>query len=88
MKIPAGTIKRIHVNQHNIRANVKNELEAPGKFDLLPEVTVKTSKGNIKGMVAEINGPSKVVSVNYNGSTPLSCGARVWIETHAEVVVS
>lgn len=88
MKIPAGTIKRIHVNQHNIRANRKNELEAPGKFDALPEITVKTSKGNIKGMVAEIDGPSKVVSVYADGCNQLSCGARVWIETHAEVIVS
>ena len=32
----------------------------------------------------EIKGPSKVV---YSPDKPLSCGAKVWIETQAEVVV-
>jgi len=32
----------------------------------------------------EILGPSKVV---YSEDKPLSCGAHVWIETQAQVVV-
>jgi hypothetical protein len=32
----------------------------------------------------EIKGPSKLV---YSPDKPLSCGARVWVETEAEVEV-
>lgn len=67
-------IKRIHVNQHNIRANNKGED--------LPVITVKTSKRNIKCSSVEIHGPSIVV---YQPNKPLACGAKVWIETKAEV---
>jgi hypothetical protein len=69
--------KRIHVNMHNIRANKKNGGN-------LPVVTVKTYKSNIKGSGVEIHGPSRVV---YSPDKPLSCGARVWIETNAHVTV-
>jgi hypothetical protein len=71
-------IKRIHVNQHVIRRNTKtNEREAP--------LTVKTSRGNFRGDSVQIEGASEVV---YSPDRPLACGARVWIETHAPVVVS
>lgn len=73
-------LKRIHINQHNIRYNAK-----AGKGEQLkPVVSVKTSKGNYKGMTADIQGESKVV---YSESKPLSCGAKVWIETRAKVVL-
>jgi hypothetical protein len=65
----------IHVNQHVIRANAKN-----GTND--PALTVKTYKTNTYAHEVEIKGPSKVV---YS-EKPLSCGARVWIETQAEVL--
>ena len=78
MKLPEGTIKRIHVNQHLIRYNTKNP------DDLQPVLTCKTSKGNFKGNAVHIYGPSAVV---YSDSSPLSCGARVWIQTTAEVDV-
>jgi hypothetical protein len=70
--------KIIHVNQHVIRANAKN-----GTND--PVLTVKTYKSNDYAYEVEINGPCKIV---YRPETPLSCGARVWIETQAEVVLT
>ena len=73
--IKAGTIKRIHVNQHVIRDNKRNGTKEPA-------LTVKTSKTNYKCHDVMIEGPSRVV---YSPDFPLSCGARVWIETDAEL---
>jgi len=67
----------IHVNQHVIRANTKN-----GTND--PVLTIKNYKSNTYAREVEILGPSKIV---YSSDKPLSCGARVWIETEAEVAV-
>jgi len=67
--------KRIHINQHVIRANKKN-----GTTD--PVITIKTNKQNVYADRVEIRGPSNVV---YSPDKPLSCGARVWIETEAPV---
>ena len=47
-------------------------------------LTVKTYKSNTYGHTATINGPSEVV---YRPQKPVGCGARVWIETKAEVAV-
>lgn len=66
----------IHVNQHVIRRNAKE-----GTND--PCLTVKTYKSNTYAHEVDIKGPSKVV---YSPDKPLSCGAKVWIETEAEVV--
>lgn len=66
----------IHINQHVIKANTKN-----GTSD--PVITCKTYKDNFYGHEAEfISG--KVV---YSPHKPLSCGARVWIETNEPVKV-
>ena len=64
----------IHVNQHKVRAGE-------------PEVlTVKTYKSNDYASEAEILVDGKVVaSVVYRPDNPLSCGAKVWIETEGEV---
>ena len=70
--------KKIHVNQHKIRSNKKNNLNEP-------VITVKTSKSNDYGHEVEILGPSKIV---YSPDKPLSCGAKVWIETEAEVKIT
>ena len=70
-------VTRIHVNQHNIRANKKNGTD-------LPIVTVKRGKQNMYGHVVEIEGPSVVV---YSPDKPLSCGAHVWVETLSVVRV-
>lgn len=69
-------IKRIHVNQHHIKHNAKNPT------DLKPVLTVKTSKSNTKTDRVRIDGPCEVV---YSPDKPLSCGAKVWIETTSEV---
>ena len=62
---------KIHVNQHVVRSNKKH-----GKKE--PVLTVKTYKSNTYAHEVEINGPSKVI---YSPDKPLSCGARLWIET-------
>ena len=68
--------KRIHVNQHVIRSNKKNNEKEP-------VITVKTYKSNDYCHEAIIDGPSKVV---YSPDKPLPCGAKVWIETDANVI--
>ena len=50
-----------------------------------PVITVKTSHSNRYAHQVEIQGPSKVI---YRPEKPLSCGARVWIETDSEVNLS
>ena len=65
---------RIHVNQHKIRSNLKHNLKAE------PVITAKTSKSNTYAHEVKIKGPSKVI---YSPDKPLSCGARVWIETES-----
>ena len=69
--------KYIHVNQHRIRSNSKHNKNEP-------VLTVKTYKSNDYGHEVEIDGPCKVV---YSPNKPLSCGARVWIETESEVKI-
>ena len=66
---------RIHVNQHVIRANAKT-----GARD--PVLTVKQGRTNTYAHRVAVDGPSCIV---YSPDKPLSCGARVWIETHAPV---
>lgn len=70
---------RIHVNQHNIRANSKGAD--------LPVLTVKDYKENRKTNNVEIlDGNNNVVAtIVYSPEKPLSCGAKVWIETDYEV---
>jgi hypothetical protein len=68
---------RIHVNQHNIRANAKGAD--------LPVLTVKSYKENIKCNEVIVHGDSKII---YSPDKPLSCGAKVWIETEASVTTN
>lgn len=70
-------ITRIHVNQHIIRSNYKNG-------ESKPVFTVKSRGKNKYAHAVEINSPSKLV---YSPDKPLSCGAKVWIETTGEVVL-
>ena len=67
---------RIHVNQHVIKRNAKT-----GESE--PVLTVKQGRKNTYAHEVEILGPSRVV---YSPEKPLSCGARVWVETESEVV--
>jgi len=69
-------LTRIHVNQHNIKANAKGAD--------LPVLTVKTYKKNLKCNEVVVHGPSRVV---YSADKPLPCGAKVWIETESLVEV-
>jgi len=71
---------KIHVNQHNIRANNKGAD--------LPVITVKDYKQNRKCNEVDILKDGQVVArVVYSPDRPLSCGAKVWIETELEVLV-
>ena len=67
----------IHVNQHVIRANLRN-----GTND--PALTVRNYKGIRRAHEVEVLGPCKFV---HSPTKPLSCGARVWCETNSEVVL-
>jgi len=67
----------IHVNQHHIKHNAKTG-------ENLPVLTIKTYKSNTYAHRVKIKGDSEVV---YSPDHPLSCGARVWIETQAEVEI-
>jgi len=77
-------MKRIHINQSKIRSNKRH-----GTKD--PAITVKTYKKNTQTVVisneyaheVKILGDSKII---YSPDKPLPCGARVWIETDAEVL--
>jgi hypothetical protein len=71
---------RIHVNQQHIRSNKVKGTD-------LPVITIKQGKKNTYCNEVEILGASKIV---YSGpgcdAKPiLSCGARVVIETEAEI---
>jgi len=72
----------IHVNQHIIRRNATK-----GTTD--PVLTVKTYKSNVYANTVDIlDSDGKVIaSVVYQPDKPLSCGARVWIETQNEVII-
>ena len=67
----------IHVNQHVIKSNRKNNVNDP-------VLTVKTYKSNKYAHEVEIKGCSRVI---YSPTKPLSCGAQVWIETQDEVII-
>jgi len=71
--------KYIHVNQHVIKRNRKEE-----KIGFEPVLTVKTYKSNDYGHEVEVNGPCRII---YRPNKPLSCGATVWIETESSVSV-
>jgi hypothetical protein len=69
---------RIHVNQHIIKRNAKTGLREP-------VITVKQGRNNTYAHSVQILGPSIMV---YSPDKPLSCGAKVWIETDAQVVIN
>jgi hypothetical protein len=71
-------LKRIHINKHTIAKNHKQDLNEP-------VIGVEESgKPKRYGHEVIIDGPSQVV---YHPDKPLKCGARVWIETRADVTV-
>jgi len=72
--------KRIHINQHVIKSNTKTGSREP-------VITVKTYKSNTRCNTVEILDESSnvVAKVVYQPDKPLSCGARVWIETSNDI---
>lgn len=74
---------KIHVNQHVIRRNAKS-----GEKD--PPLTVKRGRNNNYAHEVQIldelgNVCASVVYADGVNRKPLSCGARVWIETNGMV---
>jgi len=65
----------VHVNQHIIKRNSKT-----GERN--PVLTVKTYRSNKYASEVLIMGDSKII---YRPNKPLSCGAKVWIETMGDV---
>jgi len=68
--------KIIHINQHIIKRNAKT-----GERN--PVITVKTYKDNIYSNEVYVDGPCKII---YSPDKPLSCGAKVWIETQSNII--
>ena len=74
-------VKKIHINQHNIRSNKTKETD-------LPVITIKIGSKNYYCNEIEIMGPSKVIYCGSGNQKPLmSCGARVVIETTSEIKI-
>lgn len=69
------SITRVHVNQHVIRANAKS-----GENN--PVFTIKSKGKNTYAHRVRVVGEMELV---YSPDNPLSCGAKVWIETELEV---
>ena len=68
-------VKRVHINQHVIRRNGKTGGREP-------VITLKEGKSNTYAKGVKILGPSEII---YSPDKPLSCGAKVWVETSSEV---
>ena len=74
-------VKKIHINQHNIRSNKTKETD-------LPVVTIKMGSKNYYCNEIEIMGSFKVSYCGSGNQKPLlNCGARVVIETTAELKI-
>ena len=71
-------IARIHVNQHVIKANAKN-----GENN--PIFTIKQGGKNTYAHNVKVKGEMELV---YSPDKPLSCGAKVWIETRGDISMS
>jgi hypothetical protein len=71
----------IHVNAHNIKANLKGSNK--------PVITCKTYKSNnYANNVNILDENGKIVAtIKYSPNNPLSCGAKVWIETKNEIQI-
>jgi hypothetical protein len=76
--ITAGTIKRVHVDRRILAQNLKRNKNAPA-------LTIQTARGAIKAGVVEMLGTCRLVQAGRSALKPLSCGARVWVETRGEV---
>lgn len=80
----AKALKKIHVNQHAIRANKR-----AGNTQQ-PVVTCKTYNTNQLGnrvSLLDADG-NEVAAVIYRPDAPLPCGAHCWLETRLDVKVT
>jgi hypothetical protein len=70
----------IHINQHIIKSNAKSG-------ERCPVITCKTYKSNDYGSEVILYGQDgrECARVVYSPDKPLSCGAKVWIETLNEI---
>ena len=68
-------MKIIHINRNIIQANAKHNRDEP-------VVRVEENGKVTYCMGVDIKGPSRMV---YSPNNPRSCGAKLWIETDAEV---
>lgn len=68
-------MKIIHINRNIIQANAKNNTTNP-------VCRVEEDGVVVYCMEVHIKGPSKMI---YNPDNPRKCGAKLWIETEAEV---
>ena len=76
--------KYIHVNQGNIKGNLKTRREGRD-LPLKPVITIKEGKTNQYCNAVAIKGESRVIYGHDKALLP--CGARVIIETDAEVEI-
>lgn len=67
----------IHINRNILQQNEKHDTSKP---ICRVEVKGKTWYGS----KVDILGPSTMI---YSPNKPRSCGAKLWIETHSEVVI-
>ena len=80
-RLRKGIVKRLHINQHEIRANGKDGGDRP-------VITIKTSGANDYAHEAVILGQDglEAARIVYRPDDPLDCGAKVWVLTTGEVV--
>jgi hypothetical protein len=69
--------KIIHINKNIIQQNSKRDTKEP---------VCRVQEGHSVRycMEVHIHGPSKMV---YSPDKPLSCGAKLWIETEADITL-
>lgn len=72
----------IHVNQHKIRSNKKNNAREH-------VLSVKTYKSNRYGsnVIIKDKTGDEVARIIYSPDKPLPCGARCWVETTEDVFI-
>ncbi len=73
----------VNVNRHNVAWNEKHD-------DKKPVLSVKTYKDTDYGDTVVIYGQDGLEAARlvYRPESPLSCGARVWLETNNNVEVA
>ena len=74
----------IHINQGTLKGNIKTRREGRDQ-ELLPVITIKSGNTNTYCNAVAVLGPSRVIY--GHGEAILPCGARVVIETEADVEV-